>query len=308
MKITDLRNNLTNTAVTVGTFDGVHRGHAKIIQTLKSVAQRNALTDVVITFRLPPRLILNPNANIKVLTLIDEKIELLKNHNVKYVHILPFDRALAQKSAEEFVSEYLVKKLGIKHLIMGYDHRFGKNKEAGFEEVKALGQKYGFNVTQVPPVKINNQNVSSSLIRQLISQGKIRESSELLGYNYFFYGKVVHGQNLGKKINFPTANLKVDPLKQMPGIGVYLVKVRFPGFNGYGVFNYGKKPTVQSANTALTAEVHILDFRGEIYGKTLRIELLERLRDEKKFSNLEQLKTQITRDIQKAKQILLHFE
>jgi len=302
MKIIDAQYPIKNTVITIGTFDGVHRGHQQILNILKQRAFETKLNDLVITFRLPPRLILNPNAPMRVLTLIDEKIELLNKQHVKNLYILPFDKNTAQMDAETFVRRFLVEKFGLKHLIVGYDHRFGKDRQAGYEQLLEIGKKYGFTVEQVQPVKHGNLTVSSSLIRNALQNGDIKLANDLLGYNYFFRGKVIQGKRLGKKLSYPTANLRINPLKLMPKLGVYAVRVESDDFSGYGVLNYGLRPTIDH-DTRPAAEVHILDFNRQIYGKTLRISLVQRLRDELKFSSLHQLSKQIAIDIAQVRKI-----
>ncbi len=304
MKILDTHEKLSNTVITVGTFDGVHLGHKAIFATLKKRAQELDLNELVITFRVHPRLVVQPSYDLKLLTLINEKIELISQQNIRHLYILPFDKQMAQLSAEDFVKKYLVEKFGLKHLIVGFDHRFGKNRQAGYEELIPLGKKYGFSVEKVDQVIHNSEKISSSRIRQLISNGKITEANKLLGYNYFINGTVVKGRGIGRKINFPTANILVNKLKLMPKPGVYAVKVLIDNTEKLGVLNYGFRPTFE-INAGTTAEVHILDFSEHIYGKNIRISFIARLRDEKKFNSPTELQKQIKRDIAQTRQILL---
>ncbi len=303
MHILDLENPVKNTVITVGTFDGVHLGHKKILSTLRHRAKQLHLNDVVVTFRVPPRLILNPNANIKVLTLIDEKIKLIEQQGISFLYILPFDRQMAQLPAEEFVRRYLVQGLGMKHLVVGFDHRFGKNREAGYEELVKTGEKYGFTVEKVDALLLNGEKVSSSRIRQAISEGKIEQANNLLGYNYFFSGTVTPGKKIGRLLKYPTANISINQLKLMPAYGVYLVKVLLDTFKGYGILNYGLRPTIEDQGKP-RAEVHILDFSGDIYRKKIKIELITKLREEKKFQSLQALQKQISMDEQKARELI----
>ncbi len=302
MRILDAQYPVKNTVITIGTFDGVHLGHRHILGTLKQRATQMHLNDLVVTFRLPPRLILNPNAGIRVLTLIDEKTKLIEAQGISCLYILPFDKNVAQMDAETFVRRFLVEKFGLKHLIVGYDHRFGKDRQAGYEQLLEIGKKYGFTVEQVQPVTLDGINISSSYIRRALIQGDIKTANRLLGYEYFATGTVVEGKHLGKKLSYPTANLRINPLKLMPKLGVYAVRVELDGFRGYGVLNYGKRPTIDN-DTHPVAEVHILDFNRQIYGKTLKISFVKRLRDEQRFASASQLQEQINRDIAQARKI-----
>ncbi len=302
MKILDSHENLDNTTITVGTFDGVHLGHKAIFSLLKRRSNELDLNELVITFRVHPRMVVQPSYNLKLLTLINEKIELISHQNIRHLYILPFDKQMAQLSAEDFVKKYLVEKFGLKHLIVGFDHRFGKNRQAGYEELIPLGKKFGFTVEKVSPVIHNGEKISSSRIRNLITDGKIAEANSLLGYNYFINGIVVKGRGIGRKINFPTANIVVNQLKLMPKPGVYAVKVQIDKTEKLGVLNYGFRPTFET-NAGSIAEVHILDFSEEIYGKNIKISFLNRLRDEKKFDSPASLQKQISADIEKTLQI-----
>ena len=299
MNILDLHEKLYNTTITVGTFDGVHLGHKAIFSLLKKRSQELNLNDLIITFRVHPRMIVQPSYKLKLLTLLNEKIQLISRQNIKHLYILPFDKQMSELTAEDFVRKYLVEKFGLKHLIVGFDHRFGKNRQAGYEELIPLGKKYGFSVEKVEPVIYSGEKISSSRIRKLITEGNIIEANNLLGYKYFLNGTVVKGRGIGRKIDFPTANILVDRLKLMPKPGVYAVKVKIDAYEKLGVLNYGFRPTFGTSYGSV-AEVHILNFSEQIYGKNIKITFLSRLRDEKKFKSPSELKKQIRLDIQKT--------
>ncbi len=308
MKIIQHTETLKNTIITVGTFDGVHRGHQAIIKKLLNKAKHLKLNDLAITFNLHPRLVVQPGYNLKLLTTPDEKIQILEKLHVNHIYFLPFDKNMANLDAEDFVRKILLEKFDIKHLIVGFDHRFGKNRQAGYQELTLLGQKYGFTVEKVDPIIYNGEKISSSRIRKLISDGKIKQANELLGYNYFATGKVITGKGIGRKINFPTANILVHKLKLLPKFGVYAVKVHTDDFSGIGVLNYGIRPTI-STDAQPVLEVHILDFNQDIYNQPIKIEFIDRIRDEKKFASINELQAQIRKDIETTRKTseLKHF-
>ena len=302
MKIIQHNESLKNTIITVGTFDGVHRGHQAIITQLLTKAKQLNLNDLIITFSLHPRLIVQPDYDLKLLTTKDEKILLLQKFKINHLYFLPFDQNMANWDAETFVRKILIEKFGLKHLIVGFDHRFGKNRQAGYNELKQLGEKYGFTVEKVEPVIYNGQKISSSRIRKLITDGQIKLANKLLGYNYLAIGKVIKGSGIGRKINFPTANILVHKQKLLPKYGVYAVKVQTDNFDGLGVLNYGIRPTI-STDPQPVLEVHILDFNQNIYNHPIKIQFIDRIRDEKKFNSLSELQNQIHHDILTARKI-----
>ena len=283
------------TILTIGTFDGVHLGHRKIIERLNELkAQENGNTALLTFFPHPRRVITNGNA-VKMLTTMDEKIMLLEKSGLDNLIIEPFTEAFSQIPAAEFVSEILVKKLGVKKLVIGYDHQFGKNREGNYAQLQKLGKKYGFTLEQIPVQDIEDITISSTKIRTALEQGAIETANRLLGYPYMLTGKVVKGEGIGKKIQYPTINLHIkETYKLIPKAGVYIVKLPIDNRVYYGIMNIGNRPTLNGKQR--TIEIHILDFSGDLYEKTIRIFLLKRLRDEQKFESLQALTAQIQKD------------
>ena len=288
--------------LTIGTFDGVHIGHRKIVERLIKSAEKEGLKSVILTFFPHPRMILNQNSDIKLLNTIDEKIRLLESMGLNALIIHPFDKAFSELSAEEFVQQILVEKLNLKKIIIGYDHRFGKNRTAGIDDLIVFGEKYHFEVEQISAQEIDEVSVSSTKIRKALEQGEIVLANSYLGYNYFFNATVVEGKKLGRTIGFPTANLKVsEEYKLIPKTGVYIVEVLIENKKLNGMMNIGTNPTV--SGTHQTIEVNILGFDRDIYGKSVQVSFLEKIRGEQKFASIEELKSQL----QKDKQTTLEF-
>jgi riboflavin kinase/FMN adenylyltransferase len=283
------------TVLTIGTFDGVHIGHKKIIDRLTKTAQSEVLESVVLTFFPHPRMVLQQNSDIKLLNTIEEKQQLLAQIGLDILIIHPFDKTFSELSAEEFVKDILIDKLKIKKIIIGYDHRFGKNRSAGIEDLIILGKKYDFEVEQIPAQEIDEVSVSSTKIRKALEEGHVTLANSYLGYNYFFNATVIQGKQLGRTIGFPTANLKVsEDYKLIPEIGVYVVEGVVEGQNLKGMMNIGFKPTVDGKN--LSVEVHFFDFNQDIYGKSIQVSVVEKIREEQKFASVEELKMQLEKD------------
>lgn len=287
------------TVLTIGTFDGVHLGHQKIIERLTKTSESDGLESVILTFFPHPRMVLQQNSDIKLLNTIEEKIELLERLNLHTLIIHPFDKTFSELSAEEFVQKILLEKLNLRKIVIGYDHRFGKNRTAGIHELIEFGQKYGFEVEQISAQEIDEVSVSSTKIRKALEGGNIALANSFLGYPYFFSASVEEGKKLGRTIGFPTANLKVsEDYKLIPKTGVYIVEAEVEGQQLRGMMNIGFNPTVGGEHQTL--EVHLLDFDQDIYGKSLKISFLERIREEKKFASLDELKAQLHQDKQTA--------
>lgn len=283
------------TVLTIGTFDGVHIGHKKIIERLTKNAEKHDLESVILTFFPHPRMVLQKDSGIKLLNTIDEKIELLNALGLDSLIIHPFDKTFSELSAEEFVKQILIEKLNLKKIVIGYDHRFGKNRTAGIDELIAFGEKYGFEVEQISVQEIDEISVSSTKIRKALDNGEIALANSFLGYDYLFNAVVVEGKKLGRTIGFPTANLKVsEDYKLIPKTGVYIVNTNINGNIKTGMMNIGTNPTVNGNHQ--TIEVHILDFDEDIYGKSIQVSFLEKIRDEQKFSSVEELKNQLEKD------------
>lgn len=287
---------LENAVVTSGTFDGVHLGHQKILKRLNEVAEINNGQSVVITFYPHPRSVISTdNQVVKILSTLDEKIELLEKSGVSHLLIIPFTREFSELSSEEFIQKILIETIGTKTLVIGYDHRFGKNREGGFDYLKLNKEKYGFEIEEISRQDIENVGVSSSKIRKALQEGDVPSADHFLGRNYSLSGVVVKGKQLGRTIGFPTANIQVrEVAKLIPSDGVYAVKVYYNEVEYGGMLNIGNRPTVDG--TYQTVEVNIFDFDQEIYGENLKVEFLQKIRNEQKFNGLDELKAQIAKD------------
>jgi riboflavin kinase / FMN adenylyltransferase len=287
---------IENAVVTSGTFDGVHLGHQKILKRLNEVAQQSAGESVVITFYPHPRSVVSTeNQSVKLLSTFDEKAELLQQNGVNHLLVIPFTREFSELKTEEFIQKILVDKIGTKKLVIGYDHRFGKNREGGFDYLQANAQKYGFEVEEILRQDVENIGVSSSKIRKALAEGDVPTANHFLGRNYSLSGIVVKGKQLGRTIGFPTANVLTNESdKLIPHKGVYAVKVKYKDELFGGMLNIGFRPTVEG--TFQTIEVNIFDFDKDIYGENISIEFIQKTRNEQKFNGLEELKAQIRRD------------
>jgi riboflavin kinase/FMN adenylyltransferase len=285
-----------NPVVTTGTFDGVHLGHQKIISRLKNVAHNENGETVLLTFYPHPRMVLFPDDNaLKLLNTQPEKIELLEKYGVEHLIIYPFTKAFSRLTSIEFVRDILVNKIKTKRLVIGYNHHFGRNREGSFEHLKEFGPLYGFEVEEIPAKDIDHVEISSTKIREALQTGDIKTATTYLGLNYTLSGKVVAGKQLGRTIGYPTANIEVeDKYKLIPADGVYAVKVKHKGELYGGMLNIGNNPTVEGKGRSV--EVNIFDFNKDIYGDEATIYFIERLRDEVKFNNLEELKEQLVKD------------
>ncbi len=283
------------TILTIGTFDGVHIGHQKIIERLNQIKSNDKDRSAILTFFPHPRKILNQGNEIKWLNTMDEKMQLLDKFGLDHLIIEPFTKDFSELTAIRFVKDILVDQLYIKSLVIGYDHQFGKNREGNFEQLKKYGKVYNFDVEKITAQEIEDVSVSSTKIRIAIENGDIHKANKYLGYNYLLSGQIVKGQGLGRKLNFPTINLQMEEdLKLIPKTGVYIVKTTIDQKIFFGIMNIGFRPTVNGKNK--TIEVHLLDFDGDLYGENMQIEVLKRLRDEQKFNSLDNLILQIKKD------------
>jgi riboflavin kinase/FMN adenylyltransferase len=283
------------TIVTIGTFDGVHIGHQKIISQLLNASKNKNETSVLLTFFPHPRMVLQKDSNIKLINTIDEKINLLEKIGLEELIIHPFNREFSRLTALEFVRDILVHKLNISKLIIGYDHHFGKNREGNFEQLLEYGGMFDFEVEEIPAQNINDISVSSSKIRTALIDGDIERANKYLDYNFMLSGKVVAGNNLGSKINFPTANIHIEQdYKLIPKNGVYIVKSIIFSVAYFGMLNIGNRPTIDGKQQ--TIEVHFFNFDKNIYEENIQIELLKFIRDEEKFESIEALKNQLIED------------
>lgn len=294
--IKDIGNiDINNSVVTVGTFDGLHLGHQKIIKTLVDRAKENNSEATVFTFWPHPRFVLGKINGLELLNTFEEKTELFEKNGVANLISYEFTKEFANLTSYEFVKQILVEKLKVKYLILGYDHHFGKNREGRFDKLKECADEFGFEIEQVSALAKGDENISSTKIRNSIRVGKIEKANSFLGYNYFIQGNVVKGNKLGRTIGFPTANIAVPQYKLLPKSGVYAVKIKIEDEDFIGMMNLGLRPTIGDFETK-TLEVHIIDFNKDIYGKSIRIEIVKRLRDEHKFADINELKQQLEKD------------
>jgi len=286
--------------VTSGTFDGVHRGHQKILSRLQEISAKQQGETVVLTFWPHPRMIVsNDSQNLQLLSTIEEKIALLGQLGIDHLIILPFTRAFSELSSEEFIQQILVDRIGTKKLVIGYDHRFGRNREGSFDFLQKVAPSYGFDVEEIPSQDIDALAVSSTRIRKALSQGEVATATELLGRPYAFSGTVVKGQQLGRTLGYPTANIEVrENYKLIPANGVYAVRVRQANHLLNGMLNIGVRPTIDGSSR--TIEVHLFEFNQDIYGEHLEIQLMHYLRPEMKFAGIQALVQQLHRDKEAA--------
>ena len=287
---------INSSVITIGTFDGVHVGHQQIIHRLVDTARKNDLQALVLTFFPHPRMVIQNDANIKLINTIDEKAKQLEQLGVDHLVVKEFTKSFSRLTALEYVRDILVNKLKVKHIIVGYDHHFGRNRTANINELKEFGSFYDFEVTEIEPQEVDDVAVSSTKIRSAILKGNIPTANKFLGYNFMLTGTVIKGKGLGKTLDFPTANIQIEAAyKLIPKHGVYVVKSQIKGVEVFGMMNIGKNPTVSEGNQT-KIEVHFFDFSAKLYGAVLKIELLDHLRSEIKFPNIEALKLQLEKD------------
>ena len=284
----------TPKVLSLGMFDGVHFGHISIINLLKSLAQENNLETAILTFWPHPRKVFNPNDEIKLLNTLNEKLNLLENANLDVVFLKSFDENFRNLTGEEFVRQILVQKLNVKHIIIGHDHVFGKNKSGNFELLQKLSKELDFVVQQLDAVKEGEFNISSTKIRNCLANGNIIGANKMLGYHYSVSGKVIDGKKLGRTIGYPTANIEVDELKLLPKKGAYIVEVYVKNKFYKGMLSIGTNPTVNGDK--LTVEVYILDFNEDIYGEEITVKFRDFLHEEIKFESLEKLIERLDED------------
>lgn len=298
MKIIDSLSNFKTdkqTVVTIGTFDGVHLGHQELLHKLVQEAKATNCYSVVLTFFPHPRMVLQQNTGLKFITTSTEKAKLLEEIGIDYLVIHPFSIDFSRLSAEEFVEDVLVKTLHIKKIIIGYDHRFGRNRTASVEDLIVFGEQNNFSVEQIEAKEINEISISSTKIRKAIESGDMQLAKKYLGRNFEITGKVVAGNQIGRTINFPTANVEIEEAyKLIPKNGVYFVSIQIEATHLYGMLNIGTNPTVN--NETQTIEVHIFDFNETIYNKQVKISFLQFIREEKKFDSLIELQKQLEID------------
>jgi riboflavin kinase/FMN adenylyltransferase len=288
---------IKNPVVTIGTFDGVHLGHQKIIEQLNLEAEKIGGESVLLSFDPHPRIVLFPeNHNVKLIQTLDEKFQVLEKFDLKNVVLVPFTKEFSELSATDFVEQILVGNLKAKKVVIGYDHQFGRNREGNIQFLKSVSEKYGFEVIEISAKSIDEINISSTKIRDSLLRGDVETAKLFLSRPYEISGTVVKGNQLGRTLGFPTANLKVDSeLKLIPANGVYAVQVKIDEKMHFGVMNIGTKPTVNSSNEK-SLEVHIFDFNKVIYGDIITVFMEKHIRNEQKFANLDELKKAISND------------
>ena len=288
-------NSTKKTIVTIGTFDGVHIGHQKIIEKLILETKKADCESLILTFFPHPRMVLNGSSSIKLLNTINEKSSLLEKMGLDNLVVHPFDKKFSNLSAEEFVKTILVDSFNLKKIIIGYDHRFGNNRSANIDDLISFGKKYDFEVEQISAQEIDSVSVSSTKIRDAITDGNMIIANEFLGYDYILSGKIITGKQLGRTIGFPTANIKIEEnYKLIPKNGVYIVKSHLQEKTVFGIMNIGLNPTVNGED--LSIEVHFLDFDADLYNKNITVSVIARIRDEQKFTSIDLLKAQIQED------------
>ena len=287
-----------NPVVTIGTFDGVHKGHQAVISRLKEFAREYKGETVIFTFYPHPRLVTSPDeTNLRLLTTMEEKIRLFENLGIDHLIIYPFTREFSQLSYSDFVKKILVDKIKTHCLVVGYDHKFGKNREGGFEYLQKCAETYNFVVEKLDALSLDNTNVSSTKIRLALENGSIKKANQYLGYPFTLHGVVVEGRRLGRKIGFPTANIEAsDPHKLIPGYGVYAVKIKLKDKFLFGMLNIGTRPTFNQNADNRSIEVHIFDFEEDIYNAEITLIFADKIREEQKFSGVDALVEQLKKD------------
>ena len=286
----------------IGVFDGVHRGHQAVISTSADHAAASNGTPVVVTFDPHPEKVLRPQAAPHLLSATEHKIALIRALGVEHLLIITFDKQFAATEPEDFVQKLVIHSKPLQEICVGHEWSFGKNRRGNLDLLKKLGAKFNFDVVGIPPVKINGAVVSSTAIREAIEKGDLAKAAEMLGREYTILGTVTRGDNLGKKIGFPTANLSAHS-EQFPPNGVYVAEARIDGELYRGVINLGIRPTVSSGKSERVLEIHLLDFNRDIYGHDVEVRFLKFLRPEKKLANLDALVQQIRQDVERARQL-----
>lgn len=287
-----------NPVLTIGTFDGVHLGHRKIIDRLHDLAKTINGESVIFTFDPHPRKVVAPGeTTLRLLTTLEEKIVLFEQSGIDHLIIYPFTAEFSKLTYEEFVEQVLVDQIHTKFLVVGYDHKFGKNRQGDFEFLKKCADRHEFQIEKLDVLLMNESHISSTKIREAIQQGDFETANAFLGYPFTLHGTVVEGQKLGRKIQFPTANIQAsDPDKIIPGYGVYAVEITVKNQTFQGMLNIGSRPTVNNNADNRSIEVHIFDFESDIYGEPIELVFFKKLREEQKFLSIDALKDQLVKD------------
>jgi len=292
--------------VTVGTFDGIHLGHRKLIDKVISISKSKNLRSIILTFSPHPRIVLNNETDIKLLTTQNEKNEIFESYNIHYLLNQDFSKSFSKLSPLEFVRDILVKKLNVRHIVTGYDHHFGKNRNANSNQLIEFSKDFGYDVTKVDAFHKNKVSISSTKIRNLIIDGKINEANEFLGYQFILTGKVISGLGRGKSLGFPTANILTDNYKIKPGNGVYYISSVFEGQNINGMMNVGVNPTFKDKGHSI--EIHFFDFKQDLYDMEISVRVIKKIRDEKKFDSADDLIKQLQLDKKKCFELITNLK
>ena len=300
--IKDFPSNI-NTIVTIGTFDGVHKGHQTIINRINEIAKEEGMESVLLTFDPHPRHVIYPDdQELRLIHTIEEKIEALSKTGLQNLIVHKFTKEFSRTKSVNFIRDILVNKLNMKYMVVGFNHHFGKNREGTFDNLLELSDLYDFKIEKIKTQNINGVTISSTKIRNAILQGDCKKANSYLSSNFSITGKVVQGKKIGSSIGFPTANIKIEnSYKILPKYGVYAVKVFIKNQQYFGMLNLGDRPSILDDSFAI--EAHLFEFNTTIYNEELRIEFIERIRDEKQFSDLEKLKSQLKIDEINCKQI-----
>jgi riboflavin kinase / FMN adenylyltransferase len=290
--------NIPNPVLTIGTFDGVHIGHRKILNRLNELAVKHQGESVLFTFNPHPRLVLFPDfTDLKLIQTQEEKEAKLKRLGLQNLIVYPFDKAFSRTPAAEFIRDYLVNKINVHNIVIGYDHQFGKNREGSLEHLKELAPVFGFNVEEIPAQDIDDVHVSSTKIRRALENGDIEVANKFLGEPFQLNGIVVSGRQIGRTIGFPTANLEIDdPYKIIPCNGVYAVRCSLGNEVFLGMMNIGTRPTLELDEPSRQIEIHLFDFTGDLYGQSLQVEVMQFLRHEIRFEDINGLANQLKQD------------
>ncbi len=292
--------------VTIGTFDGVHLGHQKVINKLHEIARKYDGETVIFTFQTHPRLVTSPDErNLRLLTTLAEKTKLFEQYGIEHLIIYPFNKEFSELTYAEFVEKILVNQIHTYCLVVGYDHKFGKNREGGFDYLQKCASKFNFKIEKLDALIVEEESVSSTKIRQALQAGEIQRANHYLGYEFTLHGTVVGGKRVGRKLGFPTANIEAsDKHKIIPGYGVYAVNVLINEDNFKGMLNIGTRPTFNKNADNRSIEVHIFNFSGDIYGREITLKFVDKIREEQKFNNVEMLVDQLNKDKIDALRIL----
>jgi riboflavin kinase / FMN adenylyltransferase len=296
-----------NTVVTIGTFDGIHLGHQQIIEKVKEIAEQKNSRSVFVTFDPHPREVISGKDDIKLLTLLPEKVSLLESYGVDNLYIINFTKEFSQLTSREFFLEYIINTLGVSDAVIGYDHHFGKDRSGDIKTLEQLGTEYNFEVTAVDPFTINGEVISSTKIRKALHSGDVKIAADFLGRYYSIEGVVVSGDKRGRELGFPTANLELNSAsKVLPALGIYAVEVLRGNETYPGLLSIGNRPTFYNSGK-IVPEVYIFDFKEEIYGETLKVNLVERIRNEEKYSSAGELITRMQKDKEEGIRILSYL-